>query len=106
MTYTELQNISYQSLKGILQFPSLDTPMFWPIILLVVFITMSLLTFFREVGRDGKGNMLSSLAVAGYLTTSLSLAFTFLDLIMYQVVITIFVISLVFQVLFMLTKKD
>ena len=106
MAYTELQNISDQTLRGILQFPSLDTPIFWPIILLVVFVTTSLLTFFREISRKGEGNFLSSLAVAGYLTTSLSVALTFLNLIMYQVVIVCFVISLVFQVLFLLSKKD
>jgi hypothetical protein len=106
MTYTELDNLTTVGLREILQFPSMDTPIFYPLFLFVVFIVFTLIMFFRELGREGRGNMLSALAIAGYVTTALSVAMSLLALIQYEIVIIVFVISLAFQVLFLLTKKD
>lgn len=105
MTYTELQDFPTMDLKTLLQFPSVDTPLFWPLMLFVIYIVFTFLTFFGEVRRTGSGNFLSSLAVAGYIATAMATIMTFLDLIQVQVIVITFAISITFQVLYMLSKR-
>ncbi len=104
MTYTTLENVSDLSLKGLLQFPSTDTPIFYPLILFAIFMVFTLSTFFRELRREGKGNILSSLAVAGFVTTAIATIFSLLDLIQVQIIVLTFVISTVFAIIYLLTK--
>ncbi len=104
MTYTQLEELPNLDLRGFLQFPSLDTPIFYPLLLFAIFIIFTLSTFFREVRREGKGNFLSSLAVAGFVTTAIAVIFSLLALIQVQIVVITFVISIVFQVIYLLTK--
>ena len=104
MTYTELQDIGELTLTRVLQYPSIDTPLFYPIILFVIFLVFTLSTFFREVRRTGRGNILSSLAVAGFVTTVMATISSLLGLIQLQIVVLTFVISMVFQVIYLLTK--
>ncbi len=104
MTYKTLENVTDLDLKGLLQFPSQDTPIFWPMILFAIFMVFTLSTFFREVSREGKGKILSSLAVAGFVTTAMATIFSLLDLIQVQIVVLTFVISTVFTVIYLLTK--
>lgn len=99
-------NITNLDLQGILNFPNLDYPLFYPIFLMVIFLVIASLTFFREVSREGRGNFLSSLAVAGFVTTAISLILSFLQLIPTITVVTTMVVSLIFMVLFLLTKTD
>lgn len=105
MTYTELQDLPDISLRALFQFPSIDTPMFWPLILFVIYIVFTFITFFSEVKRTGTGNFLSSLAVAGFITTAMATIFTFLDLIQLQILVITFSVSIVFQTLYMLSKR-
>ena len=105
MTYKTLENITDLDLRSFLQFPSLDTPIFYPMLLFAIFMVFTLSTFFREIRREGKGNILSSLAVAGFVTTAIAVIFSFLELIQVQIVVLTFVISVVFQVIYLLTKK-
>ncbi|KKN11227.1 hypothetical protein LCGC14_1028580 [marine sediment metagenome] len=105
MTYTELQDLDLLDLRSVLNFPSLDTPIFYPLQLFTIFMVFALMTFFREVQREGKGNILSSLAIAGYVTTAVALIYTLLDLIQTEIMVLVLVISLVFQVLFLLTNR-
>lgn len=104
MTYKTLENISDLDLRGFLQFPSIDTPIFYPLLLFAIFMIFTLATFFREVRREGKGRILSSLAVAGFVTTAIAVIFSLLELIQVQIVVLTFVISVVFQVIYLLTK--
>ena len=104
MTYTQLEEIPALTLKKFLQFPSLDTPMFYPLLLFAIFLVFTFSTFFREVKRTGKGNILSSLAVAGFVTTAMATIWSLLGLVQVQVVVLTFVISLIFQVLYLITK--
>ncbi len=104
MTYTQLEELPNLDLRGFLQFPSLDTPIFYPLLLFAIFVIFTLSTFFREVRREGKGNFLSSLAVAGFVTTAIAVIFSLLALIQVQIVVITFVISIVFQVIYLLTK--
>ena len=104
MTYTQLENIADLDLKGFLQFPSIDTIIFYPLILFAIFMVFTLSTFFKEVTREGKGNILSSLAVAGFVTTAIAVIFSLLELINTEIVVLTFVISVVFEVIHLLTK--
>lgn len=104
MTYTQLENITDLNLRSFLQFPSIDTPIFWPMILFAIFIVFTLSIFFREMRREGKGKILSSLAVAGFVTTAIATIFSLLDLIQVQIVVLTIVISAVFAIIYLLTK--
>ena len=105
MAYKTLENISDLGIQQLLNYPSLDTPMFYPMFLFVLFFVFSTLSFFREVTREGKGNILSSLAVGGYATISVAAILSIMDLIGTVTLVTTIAASLVFQVLFLLTKK-
>ncbi len=104
MAYTQLENITDLGLRSFLQFPSTDTPIFWPVILFAIFIVFTLSTFFREVRREGRGKILSSLAVAGFVTTAMAVIFSLLDLIQVQIVVLTIVISTIFAIIYLLTK--
>lgn len=104
MTYVQLEELSSLELRDFLQYPSIDTPIFYPSLLFVIFLIFTLSTFFKEVRRTGKGNILSSLAVAGFVTTVIATIFSLLGLIQVGIVILTFVISMVFQVIYLLTK--
>ncbi len=106
MTYTEIHELGNITIRQVFTFPSIDTPSFYPILLFTIFLVFALIGFFREITREGKGNFLSSLAVAGYVTTAMATAMTFLDMIQYEVLVIILVISLMFQILFFISKKD
>ncbi len=106
MTYTQLESIDNFGLRSFLNFPNLDTPIFYPLFMFVLFFVFTSLTFFREVRREGKGNILSSLAVAGYVTTAISVILSLLDLMDNTIVITILVISLIFQAIYLLTDRN
>ena len=104
MAYTTLESQGELGLRGLLQFPSIDTVIFYPVLLFVIFTVFTLSTFFREVRRTGKGNILSSLAVAGFVTTAVATIWSLLALISVQIVVLTFVISLVFQIIYLITK--
>ncbi len=106
MTYSTLQNDSALGLQQILNFPNLDTPLFYPIFLFVIFAVFTSISFFREVSREGKGNLLSSLAVAGYVTIAVAVILSIMDLIQTATLVITLVASLVFQIMFMISKKD
>lgn len=106
MTYSTLENISDLGIREILNFPNLDTPIFYPFFLFMVFFVFSSLVFFREVNREGKGNFISSLAVGGYVTISVAVILSLMDLIQTEILVTTIVATGVFQVLFLLSKRD
>ncbi len=105
MSYQTLENSSALGLQGILNFPNLDTPTFYPLFLFVIFFTFTSLSFFREVAREGKGTILSSLAIGGYATMSVAAILSSMGLIGTTVLVTTIVASLIFPVLFLLTKR-
>lgn len=105
MTYTQLESLGDIGLRELLNFPNLDTPIFYPTMLFVIFIIFTMATFFREVKREGRGNIMSSLAIGGFVTTVIAFIFSLLGLVQTVIVITTLVISLVFEVLFLLTGR-
>lgn len=105
MTYSTLENITDLGIREILNFPNLDTPIFYPMFLFMVFFVFSSLVFFKEISREGKGNFISSLAVGGYVTISVAVILSLMDLIQTAILVTTIVATGVFQVLFLLSKK-
>ncbi len=105
MAYTQLESLGDISLRQLLNFPNLDTPIFYPIMLFVIFIIFTMATFFRELKREGRGNIMSSLAIGGFVTTVIAFIFSLLGLVQTAIVITTLVISLIFEVLFLLTGR-
>lgn len=106
MTYTQLENIGEINLQTILNFPNLDTPLYYPLLLFVIFFIFTLGTFFRELKREGRANLLSSLAIGGYVTTVISFLLSILGVIQREIVVAALVISLVFQVMYLLTSRS
>jgi len=105
MAFTELNNITKTGLEGIMSFPSLDTPLFYPMFLFTVFTVFTMITFFRELEREGKGNILSSLAISGYVTIAVAVVLNLGNLIGTTTLVVTMVATLVFQVIFLLTNK-
>ncbi len=105
MAYNTLDNQSNLDLQTLLNYPSINTPLFYPVMLFVFFFVFTSLSFFREVRREGKANIMSSLAVGGYVTTAVAGLLSLLRLISIDIVITTMVISLVFQAIYMFTKN-
>ena len=105
MTYTQLESLGDIGLRELLNFPNLDTPIFYPTMLFVIFIIFTMATFFREVKREGRGNIMSSLAIGGFVTTVMAFIFSLMGLIQTAIVIITLVISLVFEVIFLLTGR-
>lgn len=105
MTYTQLEDIGELNLRTLLNFPNLDTPIFYPVMLFVIFMVFTMGSFFREVKREGRGNLMASLAVGGYITTAIAFILSLLTLVQNMVVVVTLVISLVFQVIYLLTKR-
>ncbi len=106
MAYSTLENISDLGIRDILNFPNLDTPIFYPMFLFTVFFVFTALSFFREVSREGKGNFMSSLAIGGYFAMAVAAILSLLDLIQTTVLVTTIVAGLVFMVLFLISGKD
>ena len=105
MAYTTIDQIADKSLAGILGFPTIDTPIYYPIMLFVIFTVFTLYTYFKEVGRLGSGNFISSLAVAGFVTTVLAFIMSLIPIISVNVVVICLAITVVFVVIYMLTDK-
>ena len=105
MTYTQLESLGDIGLRELLNFPNLDTPIFYPTMLFVIFMIFAMATFFREIKREGRGNIMSSLAIGGFVTTVMAFIFSLMGLIQTAIVIITLVISLVFEVIFLLTGR-
>lgn len=104
MAYPGLDVINDTSIKGILQYPNISTPSFYPLILFGIFVVVSLATYFSEKERTGRGNFLSSLAVAGVLNIVLSVLLNLMTLISTLTLIVSMVISFIFIAIYLLTK--
>jgi len=111
MTYQTLENITDLGLRDVLNFPNLcnattcNTPSYYPMLLFTFFIVFTSLTFFRELKREGRANLLSSLAVGGYITTVISAILSLLQLVDTQTVIMTLGISVVFQAIYLFTRQ-
>jgi len=106
MAYTEFQTLGNTTIESLLQFPTIDTPLFYPMFLFVLFFAVTVISFFREVTREGRGNIMASMAISSYVTVAASAILSTIGLIQTTVLVTVVVSALVFQVIFLLTGRD
>lgn len=67
---------------NLLAMPSNSMPIFWALIILIpFFLIITTRTFFSEVNRTGKGDILSSLAVGSFSTSLVAVALNLFGLI-------------------------
>ncbi len=105
MTYTSLTNLSGSDLKDLLQYPTISFSGFWEFILLALFFIIATSSYFAEVNRTGRGNLLSSLGVAGIILIVLSTLIRLLELISRDMLIINVVLGIVFLALWMFTDN-
>jgi len=74
-------NGSSNDLVSILTIPSLDIPIFYPLILFAIFIILTTTIFFRQVDREGRGEFLASISVASFSTSLIALSMRLLGII-------------------------
>jgi len=106
MAFQEFSNLSTINLQALLDFPTLDFPIFYSIFLFVVFTVFTSLSYFMEVKRQGSGDILSSFAVSSFVTLAIAVILSYLQLISSTVLIFTMVVTFVFVVLFLLTNKN
>lgn len=105
MVFTGIETLNDTSLEGILAFPSLEMPSFWPLILFAIYIIVTLSSYFSERETERRGNLLSSLAVAGFVNVVLSGILSIIGIIDRTTLIISIVISSIFIGIYMLTKN-
>ena len=105
MAFTELDALNDSSLKSILQFPSIDFALFWPLIQLTLFFIVVFTSYFAEKERTGRGNFLSSLAVGGFISIIVGLLLNLMQLIDRITFVITFVLGIVLIVIYMLTDR-
>lgn len=105
MVYQDLTNMTSNDLNGILSFPNLDTPVFYPLFMTVIFLILTYSTYSSEKQRTGRGNFLSSLAVSGLVTIVIATLLSAMSLISTTILITTIVISAIFIILYFIANK-
>ena len=105
MTYTGLDNLTSTDFSDLMTFPSIDTPIFYPLIIFCIFIVLTVGSYFREKESKGEGNFLSSMAVASVITITLSTILRLLEWISRDILIMNLAIGLVLIALYLLTDK-
>lgn len=106
MTYITLDEINQTDLASVLSYPSVNNPEFFPLMLFTFFVVITLVTFFREVIREGKGNFLSSLAVGSFVNIAITAIFLLLRFIPVEIGITSIVLSIVIIILYLFTDRN
>lgn len=105
MTYTGLENLTNTDLVDLLKFPSIDTSIFYPLIMFGLFIIFSMASYFSEKERTGKGNILSSSAVSGLVMIVLATILRLLLLISKEILIITIVLGSIFVGIYLLTRR-
>ncbi len=105
MPFQTLEGTNATSIEEILSFPLTGDFWFWGAILLAIFAIITLSTFFEERDRLGKGNFLSSLAVASVITIILSFIGTLFKIVTKEIFLIIIVFGIIFIVIWFVKGK-
>lgn len=106
MAFQTLDNVTGTDIGGLLSFPNLDNPLFYPIILLVVFVVYTSRIYFKDKSNNPNASMLPALAVGGFLTLGVGVAMFLLNgLIGNVTLITLVVIVIIFIALLFTRSK-
>ncbi len=99
MAFQTLEGANATSIEGILSFPLTGDFWFWGEILLAIFVIITLFTFFEERARLGRGNLLSSFAIASLITIILSFIGTLFNIVTKEIFLIIIVFGIIFIVI-------
>lgn len=96
MAYLGLESLNDTSIAGVMSFPLTGDYYFYAKILFGIWLIIALGFFFEEKKRLGKGNMLSSLAVASLATIVLAVIGSLFDIVTQEVLVSTMVLGLIF----------
>ena len=111
MTWNVLDNITntgngQTDLVNTLIAPSQTFPIFWALVVLIpMFLIITGRSFFKQKEREGRGEILSSLAVAGFSTSMVAVVMNLIGLIDRLTLGWTLGVSIVFIVIFILLKE-
>lgn len=96
MPYLGLESLKDTSVAGIMSFPLTGDYYFYAKILFGIWLILGLGFFFEEKKRLGKGNMLSSLAVASFATIVLAVIGSLFDIVTKEIFVSTIVLGVIF----------
>lgn len=106
VTYPDLSSLNNESgIAGLMSLPNSSYPYFWAWILGGIWIIMVLTMYFKEVGKVGKANILSSMAVASFAILLLSAIGTVLTIVSVEIMVTILVLTLLVIAIWFFSSK-
>jgi len=107
MAYLTFQQYNQTGIAGLLTYPSEVVPQFVPLVLIALFSIVLLSTYFGQKRIVGRGDLISSFAVAGFFTAVISITMTMVDgLINLATVITAIGVAVIGIILLFVTDKD
>ncbi len=106
MTFEEISNRNMsEGMHVLFQYVSSVEPILFPLILFAVFVILSLGSFFAQKQLSGRGNILASFAVAGYITTITAYVLSLIPGVVNTLTIVVcLVTSIIFTLLLILQK--
>jgi len=95
-----------EGIQVIFSYVSEIEPLFTPILLFVIFFISAIGSYFLERNFTGRGNLLGSLATGGFVTTVIAYVMSLIpNFINTITVIICLIITIVFVLLFLITKE-
>lgn len=105
--YPDLSSLSNTSgLQGILTLPNASYPFFWVFILGAIWVVISFSIYYRDKSLTGRGNLLSSMAVASLACIMLGLIATLIEILTVTTFIPILVFGIVIIVIWMFSNPN
>lgn len=102
MAYEELQNRNMSDSLEVFRYVGDVVPIFYPLVLLVIFLIASFITFQADRLFKGQGNLMTSFAIASLFTTIVSIVLQTLDLVSaFPVVICVILTSVFTLIMFL-----
>ena len=96
VTYPDLSVLNNESgIAGIMNLPNASYPYFWVWILGGIWAIITLTTYFIESEKEGKGKILSSMAVACLAVIFLAVIGTIVGFVSVEIMVYILVISMI-----------
>lgn len=105
--YPDLSNLSNTSgIEGLMSLPNASYPWFWTTILAGIWIIISLTTYFREKSLNGRGNLLSSMAVSALACIILATVGSLFGMFTVETLVPVAVFEVVIIVIWLFSSKN
>jgi len=96
MPYEELSNRNMSEAITLFKYVGDIAPMFYPLVLFVVFLIATFGIHFREKEEKGRSNMITCFMVAGWITSIFAIILSLIDLVNIFTVVVCIIITSVF----------